>query len=140
MAKFLLEYQEQGDGTYRPNGWWQIEGDKLVNRVGGYHDYTPAEDDVISEVDSFDDLDYSYMLDVDSPYGWIDLDGTWYGCAYSEHSEVAKRVLHSNDLQLESEGWIKVYRGYPTTCQKWYQRTKFPTEAQRCRLEQLGLM
>ena len=112
--KFLHEYLRYSSGLVTDNGWWRISdcGTKLYNRRGGYHSYTPSKDDIICEADSWDDLDYSFLVKNDSLYGWIDRNGRYYGCEYEDHDDVAELVLHKTSRQLEEEGWIKVYRGY----------------------------
>lgn len=112
--KFLHEFLKYSNGTVVDNGWWRIsdDGTKLVNRCGGYHGYEPSEDDIVCEVDGWGDLDYSFLVKNDSPYGWIDRNGKYYGCEYEDHEDIAEFVLHKTSRQLEAEGWIKVYRGY----------------------------
>lgn len=112
--KFLHEFLRYSDGTVRDNMWWRIseDGTMLFNRCGGHHSYEPSEDDIICEVDSWDDLDYSFLLKNESPYGWIDRNGKYYGCEYEDHDDIAELVLHKTSRQLETEGWIKVYRSF----------------------------
>lgn len=112
--KFLHEFSKYGDGTVSDNGWWQIseDGKRLLNGAGGWHDYIPSDDDIIAEADSWEDLDWSCLIMPDSPYGWIDREGKWYGCKYSDHASVANLVLHSSERALEMQGWIKVYRNF----------------------------
>ena len=113
--KFLHEFSRYGNGVVLDNGWWKISenGKYLENRSGGYHGYTPREDDIIVEVDDWDDLDYSYLLKPDSPYGWIDRDGKFYGCDYRHHNALAIYVFRKDDEEdLIREGWVKVYRDF----------------------------
>ena len=143
--RFLHEFFKNADGTKRDNGWWRIseDGKHLINAYGGWHDYTPSSDDIIAEADSWDDLDWSHLLKPDSPYGWIDREGKFYGCSYSNHDAVAERILHSNDRVLEEQGWIKVYRastGETVWYTDWrYCRSGGITEAQEKTLEEKGL-
>ena len=60
----------------------------------------------------WDDLDYSFLLKNESPYGWIDRNGKYYGCEYEDHDDIAELVLHKTSRQLETEGWIKVYMSF----------------------------
>lgn len=142
--KFLHEFIDNGDGTKRDNGWWKIseDGKHLENPCGGYHDYIPCQDDVIAEADSWDDLDYSFLLKPDSPYGWIDREGKFYGCAYSDHSAVASRILHSSERTLEMQGYIKIYRNFEGKTEwfiEWdYCHSGGITEAQEKTLEEKG--
>lgn len=143
--KFLHEFLKYGDGTKRDNGWWKIsaDGTNLLNEVGGYHPYIPCPDDIIAEADSWDDLDYSYLLKPDSSYGWIDRDGKFFGCDYSGHRDIAERILHSSERALEMQGWIKIYRdfdGKTTWFIEWdYCHSGGITEAQEKTLEEKGL-
>ena len=112
--RFLHEFLRYSNGEVRDNGWWKIseDGTKLINRCGGHHSYTPNENDIICEVESWDDLDYSFLLKDESPYGWIDRNGRYYGCDYEDHDDIAEYVLKKTSRQLETEGWIKVYRSF----------------------------
>lgn len=112
--KFLHEFLSYSNGLVTDNGWWRISNDetKLFNRCGGYHSYVPSEDDIICEVDSWDDLDWSFLVKNESPYGWIDRNGKYYGCEYEDHDNIAELVLHKTSRQLETEGWIKVYMSF----------------------------
>ncbi len=112
--KFLHEFLRYSDGSITDNGWWKIseDGTKLLNRCGGYHSYEPSEGDIICEEDSWNDLDYSYLIKNESPYGWIDRNGKYYGCEYADHDNIAEFVFNKTSWQLECEGWIKVYRGF----------------------------
>ena len=114
MPKFLHEYSRYSNGLIVDNGWWKISenGKYLKNRCGGYHSYIPREDDVICEANGWDDLDYSYLLQPNSKYGWIDRDGKFYGCDYTHHSALAERVLKKSERELEKLGWIKVFADF----------------------------
>ena len=116
--KFLHEFCRYGNGQIEDNGWWKIssDGKRLINRHGGGHDYIPSDNDIICEVDHWEDLDYSYLLKPDSPYGWIDREGKWYGCRYMQHDDVAELVLHTSSRELEENGWIKIFRTW--NCQR----------------------
>lgn len=108
--KFLLEYLKYSNGEKKFNGWWEIDGDRLYNRSGGWHHYTPSPDDVVVEAVDWDDLDYSPYLFPDSEYGWLSPDGQWYGCEFMDHYLIAKKVLHSSEEVLELDGWVKAFR------------------------------
>lgn len=111
MKKFLKEYLEYSNGTVEFNGWWEIDGDRLINRCGGWHQYTPKSGDIIVEVADWEDLDYSDYLNPESEYGWLSPEGSWYGCNYFEHDIIANNILHSNDISLELCGWVKAFKG-----------------------------
>lgn len=132
MAFYLLERNDDGS----PNGYWQMEfvgelteGKKVVlyNRFGGKHDHVYHETDEVSEVDSYLDLDWGKaLLKPDSPYGFIDPYGKFYGCAYRDHDDLAQLYLKIN--LPEEFGWVKVYDAYDEI--DYYTRRKFLTDAQ----------
>lgn len=127
--KFLHEFLTHRDGTTVDNGWWEIRGDRLVNTVGGYHYYTPKDDDIIAEAESIEDLDWSFMLKPESEYGWLDIKGQFYGCDFQEHGQIARLVLKTSERALEESGWIKLYRDYPKGI-GWYCERSHITKAQ----------
>ena len=139
MAKFLHEYIRYADGSVKENGWWKIDGNRLVNRFGGNHEYEPHQSDEIVEAADFNDLtdkvDYSYLLSPDSPYGWIDLEGNFYGCNYTEHSTLAYCYFKSSERELEMKGYVKVYRGHRGIS---YYIEGYLTDAQAATLRERG--
>lgn len=133
MAWYLLEIND--DGTC--NGWWEIQnpknnynnGDELIveNRFGGHHTHIYSDLDEIVESDSFENLDWKkVLLNPDSPYGFIDPDGKFYGCDYSNHEDLARFVLKQSSP--EEFGWVKIYHAGDEI--DYYTRRKFLTEAQ----------
>lgn len=114
MKRFLHEFNHYRDGTVSDNGWWEIRGDRLLNLAGGFHYYIPREDDIIVEANSFQDLDWNYLIKPESPYGWLAPDGRFYGCAPYEHEDIASLVLKTDERSLEKSNWIKLYRDYPS--------------------------
>lgn len=138
MKKYLFEYTKLQDGTVKPNGWWEIDGNRLVNPAGGYHLYVPSPDDKIVEAESFFDLDHSYLLDSDSEYGWISPEGQFYGCDYHCHEDVAQYIFGVPSNELEEMGWVKIYSDIFMKRKAWYC-DKFPTEYQKATLEKHGL-
>ena len=136
MPKFLHEYVKYRDGSTKDNGWWRIDGDKLVNSAGGWHTYHPSPDDEIVEADGWSDLDYSYLIDNTQTTGWVSPEGDFYGCKYMNHSVVANMVLKSSECLLELAGWVKIgwYNG------NYYAYVRhFPTEAQQKVLDEKGV-
>lgn len=122
MKKYLHEFLKFSNGTIRDNGWWEIDGDRLLNEFGGWHDYQPEEDDVIVEAKDYLDLrnkvDFSYLIKNDSKYGWLAPDGTFYGCDSQEHNELAVLYFKKDDEEeLEEEGYLKIFdsNGKPRT-------------------------
>jgi hypothetical protein len=92
--------------------WYRLSGDILSNRYGGYCDL--LENDVILETDEeskdFYELDWTKttLIKPDSEGGWLTPDGTWYGCSYRDHAEVADLVFHKTEWELEELGYARV--------------------------------
>ena len=135
--KFLHEFMTWGDGTKQDNGWGEIVGDKLVNRVGGWHEYIPAPDDIIVEADNWADLDWSCLLNPNSPYGWIDKDGNFYGCNHFEHASLAELYFKCSERALEDSGFVKLYRSYDGSV--GYYVARYLTEKQEETLLEKGV-
>lgn len=57
---------------------------------------------------------YSYLLDKDSPYGWLSPQAEFYGVDYTKHKEVAELYFGKQEIELEKEGWIKVFSEFET--------------------------
>lgn len=129
MSKFVFEN----------GGWWEIEGNLCYNVCGGCHEYIPDEKDIIIEAENRADLDYSLLIDPNSKYGWISPEGKFYGCDYAKHRDLAEWYFKKNERQLESEGWIKVFRDSFDRKTVWYSEKSFITEAQKNTLEQRSL-
>lgn len=116
--KFLLEYSRYIDGTKICNGWWKISADEkyVENRYGGFHDYIKYDDDIVVEANNWDDLDYSYLINPDSPYGWLAPDCTFIGCNYADHSAIITRVLKFySEKEAEDKGYVKIFRDFDGT-------------------------
>ncbi len=96
MLKFLHEIINLPNGEKIDNGWWQIDGKLLVNIRGAHHEYIPNEDDIIVEAESWEDIGCKFLLVPDSRFGWVDPDGNFYGCEFSDHSLIARLVFKSN--------------------------------------------
>lgn len=137
MKKFLHEFLKYRDGHIHDNGWWEIVGDKLYNEAGGYHYYIPEENDIIVEVNDWEDLDWSFLIDNTQPYGWIDLQGNFYGCKYMEHELLAEKYFKATDRYLELKGYVKVFRGYDCLIEYYVYRNL--TEKQKQKLLELGI-
>ena len=115
MPYYLHEWQHFKD-TKVNNGYWELEcyadvGEevKVFNELGGYHYHTIRENDEIVYARSRRDLDHSFLLDPNSDLGWLAPDGTFYGCAYFAHEDVAYYVLKSSSAELEEKGYVKIY-------------------------------
>lgn len=135
--KFLHEFIKYSNGEVEDNGWWEIQGNKLVNRMGGWHDYSTAEDDIIVEAESWDRLDWSCLIKPDSPYGWIDLDGVFYGCDYHDHDSLARLYFKSDERTLEMIGFVKIYRSFNRTTAYYVER--YLTAKQEATLLERGI-
>ena len=100
--------------------WWEVKGDKVYNRYGGYH---PLDKKLpIVEAIDWYDLDWSCLLRKNSDVGWIAPDGTWFGCKNMDHADVAKFFFLSSEEMLEQKGWVKVYRSGLTNTRNWYRK------------------
>lgn len=136
--KFIHEFLEFMDGTVRDNGWWRIEGDKVVNMRGGWHYLRDTnEKSVIVEADDWKDLDWSCLIKPDSIYGWIDVKGNFYGCDYMEHSLLAEYYFKSNERALEDIGFVKIYRDFDG--ERAYYVSRYLNEKQEKKLLELGV-
>ena len=148
--KFLHEFLEYNDGTTRDNGWWEIDGNRLYNINGGWHDYNPSSDDIIIEADGWDDIPMDYLLDDEAITGWVAPDGKFYGCNPEEHILIAEKVLKSSESMLENQGYVKIYmnpgyliyamkqKGYSISAYEFLSVKGHITEAQRITLERKG--
>lgn len=74
----------------------------------------------IIQATSWEDLDWSCLLDRESSVGWIAPDGTWFGCEPKGHRDLAKWFLKSDENTLEKNGWIRVDRDAVTRKIEWY--------------------
>lgn len=96
------------------NFWWELEGNKLYNIVGGHQltEWYNIKDEDIVEVDDWEYLDWigTDIHNDNLKTGWIDRDGKFYGCDYNWHSQQAKFIHHKSQRELELLGWIKVYK------------------------------
>ena len=115
MPYFLHEYQHF-KGKKINNGYWELDhygeiGEEVTvyNEMGGWHDHVIQENDEIVYAEDRRDLDHSFLLDPNSNLGWLAPDGTFYGCAYFAHEDVAYYVLKASSYELEEKGWVKLY-------------------------------
>ncbi len=111
------------------NGYWEIRGDRLVNQGGGWHPYYPSPDDEIIEVESYHDLDWSYLLNPESLYGWLSPEGEYYGCDYMQHAMIADLILDKDEIDMEEEGYVKIFCGWD--CERDFFVNKQLTRKQR---------
>lgn len=99
-------------------GWWKIKGDIIVNPVGGWCPFTcVSEEDkkTIVEMDGFDSFPVEQVIDgvynnMMGPYGWINIQGQFFGCDPTFHAMQAREIHHLSEIQLENFSWIKIYK------------------------------
>lgn len=128
---FTLESNACGMVWVNFNGGWcpKRDDDEVLAKESGY-----SKDEFIErhrqEV-------YSYLVKPNSTLGWLSPDGRFYGCDFAGHAMLAAEYFGKDDLALEEEGWIKVFRSVelrvPVYCQL---RT---TSAQIAWLEDKGI-
>lgn len=97
-------YNEYGEIWQNLRGGWCLKSDK--DEILSIAEY-PDKDEFINanrkEV-------FSYLIKPNSDYGWLAPDGTFYGCDYANHSDLATFYFDKDDIELEKEGWVKIYR------------------------------
>ena len=145
MPKFLHEYKKFDNGTKIDNGYWEIEGDKLVNRFGGWHHYEPSDGDEVIEGE-WETVIPLMVRDDSQMTGWIAPDGTFYGCCPQDHADLATYILKQEETTLENTGYIKIYENpirlrveNPDLPPYDFFCNRHPTEAQRKVLRKKGL-
>lgn len=55
---------------------------------------------------------YSYLIDDKSLYGWLSPYAEFYPCKYTHHQELAELYFGKQELELEKEGWVKVFKEF----------------------------
>ena len=140
MSVFILLYQDI-NGRFYEGYWWKVIsvnnasqlsiGDSCtIEGIYGnqFSNYIVKSGDIIAEANDWEDLDWKpCILRQDSKYGFIDPDGNWYGCNYSDHMDLCRFVLKEDNP--EEYGWVKVYKS-SFRDPDYYSRRKFLTEAQ----------
>ena len=124
--------------VFEDNCWWEVKKDKAYNMYGGRHDLDTSLP--IVEADDWTSLDWSCLLNKHSTVGWIAPDGTWFGCDYSAHNDVAELFLKSTEEKLERTGWVKVYRSALNHMRDWYTKGMVVTKAQADTLNIKGFL
>ena len=105
-------------------------GEIWVNLRGGWC-MVQKDDEIIDTVecpdeDTFVDMYrkdvYSYLIKKNSDLGWLSPQGDFYGCSYAGHDELANLYFDKTDMEMEKEGWVKIFQsveiGEPVYCQK----------------------
>lgn len=106
----------------------RADAERLAAKVGrpGYYRWS-------SEPQSADrvwDFALTHSLLMHDLFGWIDRDGTFYGCGHAAH-EMLLWVLDTPITEAEDGGWVRVSMGY-------LQSRFAPSDAQLRRLDQMG--
>lgn len=126
MKKFVLEN----------NFYWEVIGDYAYNPYGGRHQVD--ETLPMFEAEDITDLDWSFLIDKDSKFGWITPQGDFYPCAPYNHANVAEYIFKMSQRECEQRGYIKIYeRSWGSGIGVWVNG--FTTEAQNNWLRANGL-
>jgi len=89
-------------------------------------------------LDSYRREVYHGLLKPGSSYGWLSPDGTFYGCGFTHHQELAELYFGKFELEMEKAGWVKVSSDCYGGSAYYYQlRT---TSSQRDWLESHGVI
>ena len=120
-------------------------GDVWVNLRGGWC-MKSSNDEIVAiaeypNEEEFIDANrrdvYSYLIKPNSDYGWLAPDGTFYGCEYASHSDVACFYFDKDEIILEKEGYVKIFRSTESG-EPVYSQRKISTQ-QRIFLEDRGV-
>ena len=106
FVREFVDYPSQKD-VY--NGIWEYEDGICYNRFGGHHDYKEHPLSEFFTADSWDDVLKYTIRDDTQITGWLAPDGTFYGCSPMDHIALEDYVLQRDAMELEDEGWIKIY-------------------------------
>lgn len=145
MHKFVLVELDYYNNDRRRFWYKDCTADRMpYEDEHGLH-YTPKPDwKVIKAVwaDSFDQLDWkesSYYVQ-DGESGWLSPDGTFYGCHYGGHSNLARRIVGMGYGEIEAAGYVHVDEAGAKDKYSWRMRDESmqPTEAQKQWLIQHG--
>ena len=133
MIFYKIKHKKSKNFTSEPywvtEGFHEKYGETWVNINGGW--CPKQESDEILAMADFNTKEqfidyyrqeiYSYLIEPDSDLGWLSPDGRFYGCDWTKHSTVASEYFGKDDLELEKEGWVKIFRsvdsGEPVYCQ-----------------------
>lgn len=95
------------------DGWLYICGDRLYNVLNKEVDKRLLnEQSEIIEVNTMEDADWNYLRDNFSNVGFINPNGTYYGCSLNivNAADFAKLVLKSDVNWLLGHGWIYAFQ------------------------------
>ena len=148
--KFLHEFIPTGNNKFIDNGYWEIidneydVGDivRVENYSGGFHPHRIQPNDEIITSDWTTIMRKHYLNKQDSQYGWIDLEGNFYGCEYQEHKMCAEACFGLSERDAEKAGFVKIFDNtawYDEYDETIYYHEKFLTDAQRKTIIDRGL-
>jgi len=114
---------------------WPFEAARALAHVTG-ETIECTLDGVPPEVAALErDLAVERLLDPWSDQGWLSPDGTFYGCAYYAHDDIAHALLRERAATLGHRGFVRVHADSYATSP--FSITRL-TPAQRRTLEALG--
>lgn len=95
--------------------WWKIEGERLINPVGG-HTYAEFHQIIETcEAESWNQLDWNKTKlnakDSSLRTGWLSPEGRFTPCSSRDHDDTAILLLQRSVGELEEEGWIRIVLG-----------------------------
>jgi len=125
--------------------WWVADkGDEYWYWRGGPSKCPKSKTDKILDITfavEYQDLDHTRtsIMKPDSDTGWIDLQGNWYPCEYTGHDDYSFYVLKRNSIDIEEEGWIKVWGKSSPYGTEWTCRANRLTKRQKKKMVDLEL-
>lgn len=142
--KFAHEILTMTNGKTTDNGWWELNGDCLVNAYGSCHAYVTDNLAEIIEAESWRDFYEKHaskiFLKPNSPYGWLSPSGEFFGCSHTGHQNLATYFFKSSERELENNGYIKIStEPFGCNLQTYYSRN-FISENQKIWLEKNGFV
>ena len=100
------------------HNWWQydetsdLSAATLINiKKEALYNFNLSDKNII-EANSFEELDWNdtEILSNGSKLGWLDRQGNFYGCEFSNHALQAKLIHNSSRQELEQKGWIHIFQ------------------------------
>ena len=141
MIFYKIKKSGQNNKPYWVTEGFNEYGEIWQNLRGGW--CMKSDEDEILSVAEYSDEDefinanrkevFSHLIKPNSDYGWLAPDGTFYGCDYANHSDLATFYFDKDDYELEKEGWIKIHRSYESG-EPVYSQTRMSSQ-QRMYLE-----
>jgi hypothetical protein len=96
--------------------WMDLKGRKTLYEDGkvlghvsgnGYEDAMRSIPDDLVKLEQ--DYAYRYLLDPYSEQGWLAPDGSFYGCKFYAHDDLAYALIRKPTMALEYSGWVRVH-------------------------------